>query len=539
MPQSVPQVAAHEDSTPAPDGRSPWPSSESWTLTHSWADNGHCDYLQLPSLACQSSGTHVNAYYAQDFANGCDKSIYPIWDSMTVMNDHTQSGQADRLVMETTVGGTQYQTEYLHMNSVTVGLGATVNSDTVVGTSGNVGISSGCHLHVVVRRYHSSDARFYSVPATLCGRTYPPSSVGTGFGGCTLTPTPTPTPGPNPAIGGDYNGDGITDIAVWRPSTGQWFINWGQPAQLGQAGDVPVPADYNGDGITDIAVWRPSTGQWFSTIWSQPIQLGQLGDVPVPGYWNDDAVIDIGVWRPSTGQWFTAVWSQPVQYGQLGDIPVPGDYDGDRITEVAVWRPSTAQWFVNWAQPVQFGQAGDIPVPADYNGDESTDIAVWRPDTGQWFSTVWSQPIAYGVAGDMPVPGYRSTPAQSDVAVWRPSTGEWFINRASQSIQYGAQGDVALSGQLDWIAACRHRTLPSCTAAGTATPTATPTATATASPRPVSVGGIAEQPDLTVPPTETSTEPANHHTAYVLGGALLGALAIIASAAWAAKRRQR
>src|ERR1700694_2774158 len=87
--------------------------------------------------------------------------------------------------------------------------------------------------------------------------------------------------------------------------TGQWFISGGQPIQYGLPGDVPVPADYNGDGITDIAGWRPSTGGGaFRWLGRTPVQYGQPGDVPVPGYWNDDAVVDIAVWRPSTGQWF-------------------------------------------------------------------------------------------------------------------------------------------------------------------------------------------------------------------------------------------
>ena len=51
--------------------------------------------------------------------------------------------------------------------------------------------------------------------------------------------------------------------------TGVWYIlqstggvqtpAWG----VNSLGDVPVPADYNADGRADVAVYRASTGDWF------------------------------------------------------------------------------------------------------------------------------------------------------------------------------------------------------------------------------------------------------------------------------------
>jgi putative transposon-encoded protein len=267
----------------------------------------------------------------------------------------------------------------------------------------------------------------------------------------------------------------FAEIAVWRPSTGLWFVipqsNQGPTIvqQWGTSGDVPLRGDFDGDGITDISVWRPSTGQWFiipSSSPGSPIvqQWGTSGDIPVPGDYDGDGVTDFAVFRPSTGAWFIIPSSNPgspivQQWGTSGDIPVPGDYDGDRKTDIAVFRPSSGTWFIipssNPGTPIvqQWGTNGDNPAPGDYDGDGKTDFAVWRPSTGTWFMIPSSNPGTpivqqWGTSGDVPVPGDYDGDGKTDFAVWRPSTGTWYVIQSSSSssavTQWGTNGDVPI-----------------------------------------------------------------------------------------------
>lgn len=85
-----------------------------------------------------------------------------------------------------------------------------------------------------------------------------------------------------------------------------------QILRWGMAGDIPQPGDYDGDGKADLAIYRPSTSEWYVLLSSRHFQQylyfvwGKPGDVPVANDYNGDGLTQIAVYRPSTGQWLVA-----------------------------------------------------------------------------------------------------------------------------------------------------------------------------------------------------------------------------------------
>lgn len=240
--------------------------------------------------------------------------------------------------------------------------------------------------------------------------------------------------------GSDYDGNLTSDIAVFRPSTGYWYIKDIVSTGFGVPGDIPVSGDYDGDLDCDLAVYRPSTGMWAvknqGRVW-----FGGQDDIPVPGDYNGDGITDRGLYQPGTGIW-NIKDLLTVTLGGVEEIPIPGDYNGDGITDIAVYNQATGHWRIRNQFHSYFGSSGDFAVPGDYDGDGKTDIAIFRPSTGMWAIQGQSR-VYWGIAGDVPVPGDYNGDGTTDIAIFRPSTGLWAV-RGQTRVYYGLGGDIPL-----------------------------------------------------------------------------------------------
>jgi hypothetical protein len=114
-------------------------------------------------------------------------------------------------------------------------------------------------------------------------------------------------PGDLPVVG-DWTGSGKTRMGVFTPSTGQWRLDkngnrkkdkCGQDnciVSFGLPDDLPVVGDWDGSGKDKIGVFRPATGEWFLDLNSNGQwdgcnvdvcmgPFGQPGDLPIIGKW--------------------------------------------------------------------------------------------------------------------------------------------------------------------------------------------------------------------------------------------------------------
>ncbi|MEO6334697.1 MAG: FG-GAP-like repeat-containing protein [Pyrinomonadaceae bacterium] len=251
----------------------------------------------------------------------------------------------------------------------------------------------------------------------------------------------------------DFDGDGRSDVSVFRPSDRVWYLDRSRDGfastQFGLPTDKITPADFDGDGKTDISVYRDGTWYWLSSSNGNfnAVRFGISSDIPVPADYTGDGRAELAVYRG--GVWYTlnltSNLSNAVPFGLSTDEPVPADYDGDGRIDHAVYRDG--EWHLNRSTQgytvVNFGLTTDKPVIGDYDGDGKADEAVYRD--GTWYLLRSSQGFTafqFGLASDVPAPADYDGDGKADAAVYR--NGTWYVNRSTGGVsiqQFGLVGD--------------------------------------------------------------------------------------------------
>lgn len=232
----------------------------------------------------------------------------------------------------------------------------------------------------------------------------------------------------------DFNGDGLTDVLVYKKSNGynRFFLS-----QLDDAGNLELSLvsennilsanqidngtqlfliDFNNDGLEDIVWWDKNSGSnhWFrnlsNTSFAEPI----LNPIPASaltnsskidfGDWNGDGGLDLMWYRETTGE--TKFFynkgdgtflqaTHTLDANQLTGSNIElfiTDFNGDRVSDILYYEKTsgTNRWFLNdgkcdFSRPLNTAQS-NVPgyenpiIPAAIDGGTAVQLASFTED---------------------------------------------------------------------------------------------------------------------------------------------------------------
>ncbi|MGD8671065.1 MAG: FG-GAP-like repeat-containing protein, partial [Desulfobacterales bacterium] len=248
------------------------------------------------------------------------------------------------------------------------------------------------------------------------------------------------------ALAFDYNGDGKSDLFLYRPNSGiASIVKWNEQIQafeevyysqngiagfnFGSDRDRAFAFDYNGDGYSDLFLYRPDSGKVyiakshgngnFSAVYSSSQGIGSFNfnssrDTGFPFDFNGDGYSDLFLYRPDSGKacvirsngndTFTEVFYSTKGMGDYNlkgskDQAFPFDFNADGQSDIFLYRPDSNLVGIMRShgdgsfEQVYYSHSGiagysisssrDRVFPFDYNGDGKSDIFLYRPDSGR------------------------------------------------------------------------------------------------------------------------------------------------------------
>ena len=231
-------------------------------------------------------------------------------------------------------------------------------------------------------------------------------------------------------VTGDFNGDGNTDVGVFKD--GSWYVDlngngeWDAGdmwAKLGRRDDLPITGDWDGDGKVDIAI--------FGKAWpGDPRHIAFDPGLPSDENAKHEKVKNLpplageatmgvrAMQVTSTGTVRSDLIDHVFLYGWGGDQPIAGDWTGEGQEMIGIFR--NGAWkldltgdgkYTDEDRAFQMGQAGDKPVVGDFDGDTIADVGIYRD--GLWHIDTnhdgvldaRDRAFSFGDANDKPVVG--------------------------------------------------------------------------------------------------------------------------------------
>lgn len=246
------------------------------------------------------------------------------------------------------------------------------------------------------------------------------AALGTGTALLNWTSAKSPVVGPGPyAIAvGDFNGDGIADLAVTSKDNGTVTILLGKgdgtftpasggPVTVGSAPVALLTGDFNADGNLDLAVVNSDDGTvtillgngdgTFTQAANSPITVGTKPRSLAVADFNRDGIADLAVANYGDGTvtillsngdgTFRQPAGSPVNAGTTPYSVAAGDFNGDGIPDLAIANGAADTVTIllgagdgTFTQaptsPTTPGFAPTVVAIADFNGDGKADLAV-------------------------------------------------------------------------------------------------------------------------------------------------------------------
>jgi len=196
-------------------------------------------------------------------------------------------------------------------------------------------------------------------------------------------------------ITGDWNGDGSTQIGVFRPSDLTWRLDGDRSSKAERvfrfvgmrAGDIPLVGDWDGNGTATPGYFRPEDVSWHlrnsnstgSEDWPV-LRFGMPTDIPVVGDWSGTGRDTIGIYRPETGEVdlkndFSPLPAQIVFGGPPNARPVVGKWFAGKadsfafvvVTQWKMWPVNCPGQVLNPPADVEFGPADGSPLAGKWS----------------------------------------------------------------------------------------------------------------------------------------------------------------------------